>query len=118
MDSRVRGNDTVVARLFLCVSENHRNPHPNAPPRAGRTARDPTLRQGRANVGLKGLQDGSYSSVSAGTFGDTPDGPGRSSGRIRPAVSELLAPYEPAVAGEDTRATGRISSNFKLEEQT
>ncbi len=31
---------------------------------------------------------------------------------------QLVAPYEPAVAGEDTRATGRISSNFKLEEQT
>ncbi len=94
-----------------------------------------TLRQGKANVGLKG--HGSYSWASARTFGDTLIALGE-------APEEFERLYQRMGAGEDTRATGRmgagedtrateqllapyepahplgptISSNFKLEEQT
>ena len=77
-----------------------------------------TLRQGKANVGQNALQHGSYSSASARTFRDTLMALGEAAEEFDRLYQELLAPCEPAVAGEDTRATGRISSNFKLEEQT
>ncbi len=107
-----------------------------------------TLRQGRANVSLNALRHGSYSSASARTFGDTLMALGEASEEFERLYQELLAPDEPAVAGEDTRATGTydlgeapeefdrlyqqllapyepahplgrtISSNFKFKEQT
>ena len=77
-----------------------------------------TLRQGRVNVGLNALRHGSYCSVSAPPFRDTLMAPGGAPEQFQRLNHQFLAPYEPAVAGEDTRATGRISSNFKLEEQT
>ncbi len=73
----------------------------------------PVSAQGKANVGLNALQDGSYCSASARTFGDTLMALGEAPEEFERLCQELLAPYEPAHPLGPT-----ISSNFKFKEQT
>ena len=64
-----------------------------------RSGGNDTLRQGRANVGLNALQQGSYSSASARTLRDTLMALGEAPEEFDRVYQQLLAPSEPAGRG-------------------